>query len=91
MLLLSPNTCPLACPSLPSATNQDEDYGKDEEDVHGDDNDNLHDGDNAGWFCWRHTSILYWCIGDDGNGDDTTYDNDNVNRHTLFHIWRGNY
>ena len=32
-------------------TNQDEDYGKDEEDVHGDDNDNLHDGDNAGWFC----------------------------------------
>ena len=52
LLLLSPNTCPLFCPSLPSATNQDEDYGKDGEDVHGD------DGDNAGWICWLHTCIL---------------------------------
>ena len=52
LLLLSPNTCPLSCPSLPSATNQDEDYGKDGEDVHGD------VGDNAGWFCWLHTCIL---------------------------------
>ena len=24
---------------------------------------------------------------DDGDGDDTAYDNDNANRHTLFHIF----